>query len=109
MLRWSDIACLVAMDSGLAAARRSGMTATGLRLARRIEHCGVKRLARGLAGPDHELERLEITLRGIERGIEQRLALASRDFDATGQQQRMTEHHDTVLGPHIEVADPELL
>src|SRR5256885_14217639 len=86
--------------------RSAGMTVE-LRLAGGVEHCGVERLARRLSGPDHELERLEIAFRGIERGVEQRLALAARNLDAAGEQQRVTEHHDAVFGTHVEVADPE--
>src|SRR3954454_5117907 len=80
-----------------------------LRLSGGLEHRGVERLARAFAGPDHELECLEVAFRGVERGIEQRLALTPRNLDAAGEQQRMAEHHDAVLGPHVEVADPELL
>src|ERR1700752_1345452 len=80
-----------------------------LRLARVVEHRGVERLARALAGPHHELEGLEIALRRIERGVEQHLALTPCDFDAACEQQRMTEHHHTVLHPHVEMADPKLL
>src|SRR5258708_4329126 len=109
MRRSRDIAWIVDMDSGLAPSAWPGMTAAALRLADGFEHRGVERLARALAGPDHELERLEIALRGVERGIQQRLALPARDLDAAGEQQRVTEHHDAVLGPHVEVADPELL
>src|SRR5436305_8462683 len=97
------------MDFGLAPSACPGMTAEALRLAGSLEHCGVERLARAFAGPDHELECLEIALRGVERGIEQRFALAPRNLDAAGEQQRMAEHDDAILGPHVEVTDPKLL
>src|ERR1700731_966917 len=37
-------------------------------LARGLEHGGIERLARPLAGPDHELEGQEIAFAAIERG-----------------------------------------
>src|SRR5690349_1647713 len=74
-----------------------------LRLSLRLEHGGVERLARGLAGPDHELEGREVALAGIERGAEQRLALPARGFDPAGQHQRMAVHDQPVLRPQIEV------
>src|SRR4051794_33323557 len=88
---------------------REARTRGALRLARGIEHRGVERFARALARPDHELERLEITLRGIERGVEERLALPPCYFDAPCEQQRVAEHHHAILDPHVEVANPKLL
>jgi hypothetical protein len=49
----------------------------GLRLPLSVEHGGIQRRARRLARPHHELEGREIPLAGIERGGEQRLALAA--------------------------------
>src|SRR6266851_4385328 len=80
-----------------------------LRLPLRLEHRGVERLARGLAGPDHELEGREVALAGVERGSEQRLALPARGFDAAGQHQRVAVHDQAVLDPEIEMPDPQLL
>src|ERR1700730_192262 len=47
-------------------------------LASGFEHGGVERLARSLAGPDHELEGREVAFAGVERSPEQRLALPAR-------------------------------
>src|SRR3954465_7468664 len=80
-----------------------------LRLSGGLEQPGGERLARAFSGPDHELERLIIALRRVEGSIEQRLALAARDLNPARKQQCMTEHHDAVLCPHVEMADPELL
>ena len=49
-----------------------------LGLAGGLEHGGIQRLARALAGPDDELERLVVALAGVERGVEQGLALPAR-------------------------------
>src|ERR1700730_4636277 len=80
-----------------------------LRLTLRLEHGGVERLARRLAGPDHELERREITLAGVERGAEQRLALTARSLDTARRDQGVAVHDDAVLRPQVEVPDPHLL
>src|SRR4051812_46719173 len=85
---------------------RSEQGAEALRLARRLEHCGVQRLAGGLAGPDHELERREIALAAFESARQQRLALLARGLDPAREHQRVAEHHHAVLGPQVEVADP---
>ncbi len=76
------------------------------RLARGLEHGGIHRFARGLAGPDHELKCREVTLAGIERGAEHRLALPVRRGDPAGKNQRMAEHDDAVLRPDVEMSDP---
>src|SRR5262249_45014877 len=80
-----------------------------LRLPLGVEHGGVERLARRLARPDHELEGGEVTLAGVERGCEQRLALPARGFDAAGKHQRVAIHDQSVLNPHVEMPDPHLL
>src|SRR5262249_50632378 len=92
-------------------ARRPGPSGWGerLRLARGLEHGGVERLARRLAGPDHELERWIISFAGVERGREQRLALPAGGLDAPGEQQRVPVHDQAVLDPEIEMPDPHLL
>src|ERR1043166_4267219 len=82
---------------------------TTLRLARGLEHRGVERLARVFAGPDHELKGLEIALAGLERCIEQRLALPAGALAPPRERHRRAEHDDAVVGPHVEMADPELL
>src|ERR1700740_3502909 len=74
------------------APRRSG-------LAGGLEHGGIERLARALAGPDHELEGREIAFAGVERGAEQRLALLAGRWNAAGEHQRMPVHDDAVLHP----------
>src|SRR5688572_9747789 len=52
------------------ASSAAGRTSRWLRLADGLEHRGVERFARALAGPDHELERLVVALAGVECGIE---------------------------------------
>src|SRR5215475_1700568 len=86
-----------------------GSAAGSLRLPLRLEHGGVERLARGLAGPDHELEGREVALAGVERGAQERFALPARGFDAAGQHQRVPVHDQPVLGPEVEMPDPHLL
>src|SRR4029079_11680116 len=88
---------------------RSEQGAEALSLARRLEHRRVERLAGGLAGPDHELERWEIALAAFERARQQRLALLARGLAPAGENQLMAEHHHAVLGPQVEMADPQLL
>src|SRR5437588_9974993 len=78
-------------------------------LAGGVEHGGIHGFARGRAGPDHELECLEVALTGVERRVEQRLALFARGFDAARQHQRIAEHHQTLARPQVEMADPQLL
>src|SRR5262249_10081202 len=78
-------------------------------LAGRLEHDGVDRLAGGLAGPQHELERLVVAFARLERGAERGLALRPRRPDAAGEQQGVAVHDQTVVEPQVEVADPELL
>src|SRR5947209_9386939 len=73
------------------------------RLAGRLEHDGVHRLARRLAGPHHELERLVIALAGVDRGVEQHLALPSGGLDAAGEEQGVAEHDDAILVPQVEM------
>src|SRR5882757_624608 len=74
-----------------------------------LEHGRFERLARRFAGPDHELERRIITLARFERCCQQRLALPSGSLDASGQHERMPEHHQSVLAPEIKMPDPHLL
>src|SRR5258705_7799106 len=78
-------------------------------LAGGLEHRGIKRVARRLAGPHHELERRIIALAGIKRGREQRLALPARRFDAAGKNQGGPVHHQAGLNPEIGMPDPHLL
>src|SRR6516165_7193765 len=78
-------------------------------LAGGLEHGGLERLARALAGPDHELKGREVPLAGIQRGPEQRFALPARGRHAPGQHQGMPVHDDPVLRPEVEMPDPHLL
>ena len=59
------------------------------RLAARFEHGRFKRLARVLAGPQHELEGLVVALAGIERHAEQHLALAVGRRDSAAEHKGM--------------------
>src|SRR6516164_4785377 len=86
--------------------RANGAT---LRLAVRLEHGRVERGARRLSRPDHELKSRKIALAGVERSIEQRLALATGGFDTTGEHQGVPVHEQTVLDPMVEMANPQLL
>src|SRR5215470_5117712 len=79
------------------------------RLSAGFEHDRFKCLARALAGPQHELEGLVVTLAGVKRHAEQSLALGVRRRDAAGEHQRMAEHDDAVFEPDVEMSDPKLL
>src|SRR5262252_7572076 len=94
---------------GFAALNPSYAIFAGSRLSGGLEHHGFQRLAGALAGPQHELEGLVVTLTGIERNAEQSLALSIRRHDAAGQHQRVTEHDDGVLDPDVKMSDPQLL
>src|SRR5262249_7366995 len=111
---WPRSLSSVRADDEVTAAPPNGKRSAGralrpLRLALRLEHGGVERLARRFARPAHKLEGGEIALAGIERGAEQRLALPARGIDATGQHQRMPVHDQPVLTPQVEMPDPHLL
>src|SRR5262249_35938086 len=80
---------------------RRDTAAGGLRLPLRLEHGGVERFARGLARPDDELEGGKVTLAGIERGREQRLALPARRHHPPRPREGVAGHHLTVLGPGV--------
>ena len=69
----------------------------------------VQRLAGRLAGPEHELERLIIPLAGVDRRLEQHLALTVGRLRAPGEQERVAEHHYILGAPQIEMPDPQLL
>src|SRR5262249_55537283 len=88
---------------------RADVSAGSLRLPLGVEHGGIKRSARRLARPHHELESGEIPLAGVERRPQQRLALPPRGFDAAGEHQCVSIHDEPVLGPQIEMSDPHLL
>jgi hypothetical protein len=61
---------------------------------------------RGLAAPQHELERRIIMFAGFQREIEQSLALRGAGF-RTGKDHRMAEHDGAVFMPEIEMPDPQ--
>ena len=69
----------------------------------------LERLLRRLAGPDHELEGLEIALAGLHCDLDQGFALARIGFGAAGQEQGMAVHDHAVGIPDVEMADPQLL
>src|ERR1700741_1508289 len=73
----------------------------------RLEHGGIERVACAFTGPDHELKRAKITLAGLERGPEERLALFSGCFRAASQHQCVTKHHHALAVPVIEMPDPQ--
>src|SRR3979411_2429498 len=62
-----------------------------------------------LARPDHKLEGREVPFTGIERGTEQGFALPGGGIHSAGENERMSVHDETFLGPEIEMADPHLL
>src|SRR6266540_6298863 len=90
------------------AASTSTSNSSGLRLAGGLEHGGFERFAGALARPDDELERRVIALAGIKGVRQQHLALPPRGFDAARKHERMTKHHEPIVGPEIEVPDPHL-
>src|SRR6266481_1265673 len=79
------------------------------RLSGGFEHHRFERLARALAGPQHELEGLVVALAGVERDAEQSFALGVCRRDAAGEHERMTEHDEAVIDPDVEMSDPKLL
>src|SRR5262245_3724804 len=72
-----------------------------------LEHRGVERFARGLAGPDHELEGRKIAFAGLECRPEQRLALFARGLRAACEHEGVSKHHNALGHPMIKVADPK--
>src|SRR5262245_52510183 len=107
MHRCRQLATVCGYGSGFTpAASRNDETS---RLARGLEHGGIERRAGLLARPDHELKCREIALAGLERRGQQRLALLTRRLESAGEHQRVTEHHHAIVGPEIEMTDPELL
>ncbi len=92
--------------------KRSQWRPIGLRVgsgaALGLEHDRGQGMAAVLAGPDHELEGLEIALAGLERGPQQGLALARRRQRAV-QHQALAVHDEALVAPDVEVAEPELL
>src|SRR5436309_11926845 len=98
LLVWSGLLSSGLLSSGLLSSGllSSGLLSSGLLssgLARGLEHRRLERVARRLAGPDHELERRIIALAGIERGRQQRLALPPGCFHAAGEHERVPIHH----------------
>src|SRR5215218_8074053 len=81
----------------------------GLSLALCFEQDRVESLAGGLTGPDHELERLEISLAGFDRDPQHGFALSVGRISSARQQQGMAEHHHVFRAPQVEMPDPELL
>src|ERR1700722_20035146 len=79
------------------------------RTPRRFKHCGVHRLASGLACPHHELECWEVALTRIERSTEHCLALPNRSAAAAGKNKRIAKHYHAAPRPDIEVTDPQIL
>src|SRR5581483_10633599 len=72
------------------------------RLAFRLEHGGGERLPALLAGPDDVLEGLVVALAGLERRLQQGLALVRRGERAV-QHQALPEHDEAFVRPQIEV------
>src|SRR5271165_3920314 len=77
--------------------------------AARLEGGEGDRLARGAIGPEHELERLIVRLAGGDRRFHHRRALGVARAGPAGEAQRMAEHHQVLLPPKVEMAEPELL
>src|SRR5947199_5393739 len=81
--------------------------ASGLALC--LEHGGVERLARRLAGPDHKLKCGKIALAAIKRGAEQGFALATGRFHAAREHEGVAIHAEPLRGPKVEMPNPHLL
>src|SRR6516162_8995982 len=78
-------------------------------LALGLEHRRIKGFARRLAGPNHELKSWEVALADVQRGSQERLALAICRLDPPRQHQSVAIHDEPLLVPKIEVAHPHLL
>src|SRR5438105_6827681 len=109
-LAWMDAASIIEM-AGTGPAMTNTITSTQarLRLAVGLEHHRVDRLARRLAGPDHELECRVMAFAGVGGGRQHRLALLGGCGRPAGEDQRLAEHHQARLEPEVEMPDPELL
>ena len=66
------------------------------------------RIRRIHAGPDDELECLEIGFAGVERAGKQHLDLAVGRLGAAGKQQRLAENDDIFLAPEVEMTHQHL-
>src|ERR1700758_4706444 len=98
------------MDPLAFARTTAGINFAGkLRLALGVEHRGRQRLARRLAGPDHELECREVEFPGVVGAGQHALSLCDGGDQAAVQHQRLPVHDHAGVGPQIEMADPQLL
>ncbi len=61
-----------------------------------------------LAGPDHELEGLIIFLAGLDRDLDQRLALVRARRRAACEHKGVAEHNGVLARPEIEMPHPHL-
>src|SRR5271154_7481622 len=66
------------------------------------------RLSRSAIGPQDELERLEIGFAGVDGRFHYRAALHVARRRAARQTQGVAEHHHVLLGPQVEMAEPQL-
>src|SRR5581483_1855794 len=107
---WMDLAPLLSQPLSRAESMRPApirRTLTGSRLAGALQHRRRHRLFRGLATPEHELEGGVVMLAGFQRQVEQRLTLGGAGL-GIGEDHGMAEDDGAVLGPQVEMADPQL-
>src|SRR5262249_61851374 len=78
-------------------------------LALRLKHGAIQRLACRLACPDNKLKRREIALAAVQRGREQRLALAAGSLDAAGETEGVAVHKQADLRRQVRMHYPHPL